>query len=93
MRITLKLQGRDVVYDKASFVAQVFKHDSKVSARFFFPDNDGSPLQTGAFQLSQAEALQLAAALIAVAGGYVPEHKKACFYAKLGEVGEVSIGS
>lgn len=93
MRITLKLQGREVVYDTASFTAQVFKHDSNVSARFFFADNDGCPLQTGTFQLGQAEALQLAAALIAAAGGYVPEHKKACFFAKYGEVGEVSVSS
>jgi hypothetical protein len=95
MRITLKLkQSSEAHYDTDSCVVQIFKHGSKVSARFFHVGNDDtSPLQTGTFQLSQAEAQQLAAALVAVAGGYIPENKKACFSSNSGHVTDVSVGS
>ena len=73
------------------FVAHVTRNDSVIVAELVYTSDNDSDQDSGWIVLSPAEANQLGATLIAVAGGYT-EGKKASFSAESGSVTHTSIG-
>jgi len=92
MRIGVKLkQNCAGSFETDSFVASISRHGSEIQAEFVYTSDSVAAQESGWLVLSPAEAQQLGAALIAVAGGYT-EGKKASFYAVSGSVTSNSIG-
>lgn len=92
MRIGVKLkQNRAGSFETDSFVATISRSRSAIEAEFVYTSDNVSAQESGWLVLSHAEAQQLGAALIAVAGGYT-QGKQASFMAESGSVTSSSVG-
>ena len=78
-------------YVTEDFVAHVRSQGSKIMVEFMYPLEEGFDQESGWVFLSPAQAQQLGAALLAVAGGYTGG-KKASFSASNGAVTHFSVG-
>lgn len=92
MRIGVKLrQNQAGNIETDSFVAHISNNGSEIEAEFVYTSDNVHAQESGWIVLSPAEAQQLGAALIAVAGGYT-QGKKASFTAELGSIKSSSVG-
>jgi hypothetical protein len=93
MRIGVKLkQNRAGSFETESFVAHVSKSGPEIEAEFIFTSDNVSSQESGWLVLSPAEAQQLGAALIAVAGGYTVG-QRANFMSVSGNITSTSVGT
>ena len=92
MRFGVKLrQNQAGNVETDSFVANISNNGSEIEAEFVYTSENVDAQESGWIVLSPAEAQQLGAALIAVAGGYT-QGKKASFTAESGSIKSSSVG-